>query len=335
MRLAIALLLGLEATAALAQEAPPARRELVQWDSVEALAFSPDGKLLHAGMESGRLCTWEVASGEAPLFGLDSLATCAHGGALLFVGHTGQDLVTASGDRTVCVVGKERRRLTTEAMPRAGAISPDGKTLALLARGDDGLQLLRLELPAGKELVATSLAASGPDRGAVAWSPDSELLAVAGAKEDDRGQLTLWSRRSGETRQVVLPGDDPIYLSAVAFTRDGRTVLVGDGAGVLRWLPLDGGAPLRAVEEPLGQFAARAHEPPRAIVALALSGDGALVATGSRQGVVRLLKASTGELVATLEDGPTGITSLAFSPDGRVLAAGTTRGSALLLAVPQ
>lgn len=335
MRLAIALLLGLGATAA-AQEAPPARRELVQWDSVEALAFSPDGKLLHAGMESGRLCTWEVASGEAPLFGLDSLATCAHGGALLFVGYAGQDLVTASGDCTVCLlVGTERRRLTTAALPRAGAISPDGKTLALLARGDDGLQLLRLELPAGKELVATSLAPSAPDRGGLAWSPDSELLAVAGATEGDRGQLTLWSRRSGETRQVVLPGDDPIYLSAVAFTRDGRTVLVGDGAGVLRWLPLDGGAPLRSVEEPLGQFAARAHEPPRAIVALALSGDGTLVATGSRQGVVRLLKASTGELVATLEDGPAGITSLAFSPDGRVLAAGTTRGSALLLAVPR
>src|SRR5204862_6536033 len=56
-------------------------------------------------------------------------------------------------------------------------------------------------------------------------------------------------------------------------------------------------------------------KPEQAIVALAVSPDGKLVASGTPFEIIRLWDAATGQLVRTLDD-PQGGIALAFAPDG-------------------
>jgi WD40 repeat protein len=63
------------------------------------------------------------------------------------------------------------------------------------------------------------------------------------------------------------------------------------------------------------------------VTAIAVSPDGAWIASGSEDATVKLWRASDGTLARTLADGAFQTTALAFSPTGSVLAAGCYDGS--------
>ena len=59
------------------------------------------------------------------------------------------------------------------------------------------------------------------------------------------------------------------------------------------------------------------------VLSVAFSPDGRTLASGSRNGKIRLWDTDTGEHKLTLEEHTDGVTCLAFSPDGRTLASGS------------
>jgi WD40 repeat protein/uncharacterized caspase-like protein len=162
----------------------------------------------------------------------------------------------------------------------------------------------------------------------IALSPDrkGEILATGG----DDGAIKLWDVEkvlAGEYTARALPTNSNDAVTALAFSRDGETLVSGSrDQSVRRWRVMSG--------DLIQTFSKDAHHPGHtvAIAAVALSPDGRQIASGGGgfggDGVVIVWNVASKEEQYRLEEQhplPTNdewISSLAFSPDGQILVAG-------------
>jgi WD40 repeat protein len=100
---------------------------------------------------------------------------------------------------------------------------------------------------------------------------------------------------------------------------------------VLAVLSLATAAAAARADEPHARIAAHGDR----IYAIALSPDGTLLASGSRDGSVRLWSFPSGAPRSTLLEGRSAVGALAFSPDSRVLAASDEAGAIHLWSLPE
>ncbi len=141
---------------------------------------------------------------------------------------------------------------------------------------------------------------------ALAMNHDASLLAVSGYRE-----VTLWDWRSGRLR--------------------GRIPRMPERVHDLAWLgsssrlAVAGGTPMRSGEVWLAD-AAKAEPGKKiltardSVLALAVSPDGSLLATGGCDNRIRMISLPDGKALWDIEPHADWIASLAFSPDGRHLA---------------
>lgn len=125
------------------------------------------------------------------------------------------------------------------------------------------------------------------------------------------GYVRVWDAETGECIHVTRNKGEDVWC--VASTPDGRA-FVSCGSECVRWWDTAGGECVRILE---------GH---KAVVdSVGFSPDGMLLASGSRDGEVRLWNAHTGAFIASLT-GHTDTVSLSFSPSG-VLATGSHDGT--------
>jgi non-specific serine/threonine protein kinase len=93
--------------------------------------------------------------------------------------------------------------------------------------------------------------------------------------------------------------------------------------GTVRLWAVEGGRPLATLQGHTG-----------AVVGVALSGDGALVASGGFDGTVRLWAAPSGQLLATLQGHTGAVVGVALSRDGEFVVSGSLDGTVRLWAAP-
>lgn len=199
-------------------------------------AFSPDGKRFAATDEEGDLRIWDVATrsyvaGDAPGDSKPLPSGLAWSGDRVVTWDEDGDVRVSDG-----ASGKDLRTFRTGADGTdGGAVSPDGKTLALAVDGG-GVRAWSLETgeeaeaPVGEEAeLATGLA----------WSPDGSCLAWG----DYEDRLCVWSLADKKARVTVpMRGAD----AAPAFSRDGKWLAAG--AGGYRITLIDAATGKRATE---------------------------------------------------------------------------------------
>jgi hypothetical protein len=139
----------------------------------------------------------------------------------------------------------------------------------------------------------------------VAFAPVGNLMA-AGADGGDKS-VRVWDAGTGkELYRLDVKGG----VSALAFSRDGRTLAAGGAEQAVRLLDA-------ATGEERGRLPEFAE-----LSSLVFTPDGETVIAGGRDGAVRLWDAASGEEVCRFEAPPGhAVNSLALSSDGRTLAA--------------
>lgn len=252
--------------------------QVLLWKS---LALSASGKLMAAASIMGAV--WDPSGSSFVVWDLENL----------------------SGPRNAKVDGRLQ----------SIAVSPDAKRLATGTREDDRDGKGRLLLAGYTQLWdVASLKQNAPDieysetTSSVAFSRDGSRF-VSGMITIDtdasgpegvayRGLLKMWNPETGKLLwKRVLP--DP-KLSAVAFSPDGKAVATGHQGILVKLYDASTGKRIRFFN--YKQEDTKAFGEESAILALAFSGDGTLLAAGNSIGHLHVWQTHTGKLMAHLSE---------------------------------
>jgi WD40 repeat protein len=289
-------------------------------DTVNSVAFSPDGTALATSDTAFSVRVWDTGTWEESATLIDEDSPVSVGTPSVAFDPDGTLLATGHESVRLWGVGtwEEVATILEDDWITSVAFSSDGTTLAT----SDPVGNVRFwNTSTGSETAAVE---GPPDYvTSMAFSPDGTTLASATAvdqagvfEDSDGGAVRLWDSRNGAEIAVLTSHDSS--FESVAFSPDGGLLAACDG-DVRLW---DTGTR----EEVTTLTAAEAT------ASLAFSPDGSTIATGHEDGTVRLRDTETWEETAVYpavaDHGR--VTSVAFSTDGTVAAAGHSDGTILL-----
>ncbi len=197
--------------------------------------------------------------------------------------------------------GKLEREIPLPAVPELVSFSADGTRVAIAMEGG---RISVVALPAGKEVVAFAL---GDEVTALAVSPDGELVAAGGM----RGEVAIWDARIGAEIVSLAPFDRDVGV--LVFAPDGETLAAASSAGTELYL-YDTGTGERVGKFPWNRWGVRC---------VAFSPDGALLAVGAGDGIVRVWDRTEHKLLRNLKGTPGPVASLSFT-DADLVVVGTS-----------
>ncbi len=239
----------------------------------------------------------------------------------------GSILATGGHDHSIClwdaVSGEQRRLLSGHTGEVTGlAFGPDGRWLVSVAEDPAAMQqapVIVWEVATGRPL--RKLAAPPSGGLCVAWSPDGRTAAVPGGP----GKIQLWDAVHGKlVRGLTAAKQGQSYLSAVAFSPDGRLLATGFTSAYPRpsrvaFWDVAGGTELWGVDGPARQVMLVAFCPTDRTVAIAPGTDMVNVWSLDERRTTRTLSVTRRPELLFQAD-PGSIKALAFAPDGQTLA---------------
>ena len=290
---------------------------------VDAIAFSPDGKLLASGStvnipKSKNTDTsvklWDVASGTLK----QTLADQKGEGFLRGVAFSpdGRLLVSCNAENTILwnvASGTMRTLSRYHDQVLSVAFSPDGKVLAFGSQDGWGkFGVVKLwDVASGVLRKTLTLSTGRPPLGfvgavPVAFSPDGRLLALSTGDN----MVKFWDMPTG-TLGRTLTGHTK-GVNSVTFSPDGKMLASASDDGTVKLWDVASGVVMQTLT---GDS--------QSVETLAFSPDGMLLASGSDDKTIKLWDVASGNLRQTLAGHGDIIFSVAFSPDGQILASGS------------
>jgi WD40 repeat protein len=276
-------------------------------DTVDAVAFSPDGTRIITGSRDRTARIWDATSGQH----LITLNSHSHAVVAVAFSPDGTRVLTGSADRTARIwdvhTGSELTTITGHnSSITAAAFSPDGTRIltsswdrtARIWDAQTGRHLITLTGHNLPFLPALSFAS-------VAFSPDGTRALTSWGKA-----TRIWDAHTG---QRLLSFTDRKSIAA-AFSPDGATVLTSSWDRTARIWDAHTGRHLTTFTNHTGA----AH-------AVAFSPDGTRVLTSDDR-IARICDVHTGRELSTFTGHTDHVMAVAFSPDGtRILTSSLDR----------
>ncbi|RKU06946.1 hypothetical protein C6501_17950 [Candidatus Poribacteria bacterium] len=234
-------------------------------DKVNAVAFSPDGKLLVSGGNDRALKLWDVQlkqniatlkhipSGVSPSQ-INSVAFSPDGEMFASAGYQSVKLWDVGNRREIAT-------LTHDDWVHAVVFSPDGQLLAAV----DGKRMKIWDVR--KRQIIKQLESDANWIGAIAFSPDSQIFVGAGSE----GIIKFWSVSNWK---VIREFKDVSSVSDLAFSPDGKS-LASAGHAVVVW-SVENGKRVTSFSEHTGWVMEAAFSPDGTAIASGGLKDGAL-----------------------------------------------------------
>jgi WD40 repeat protein len=282
-----------------------------------SVIFSPDGKtlaVLDLGAGDNQALYLRDAMSGTELHELRGHQDQIH---QVVFSQDGKMLISTGDDKTIrfwdVATGKESRKLDCPGPILKMAVSPNGRTLALVygkksefkdGQGSSTLwmaepDVLLWDVAAGKE--TRRLKGRAENRvGSLIFAPDSETLWTS-----DSQAVRSWNVRTGEPIGKPL---EAAFVSVMAFTADGKTLATGGGDQVIR---------IWDVKEGREKSVGGGHKGP--VSAVAVAPDGRTFATAGADATIRIWDRATGQERSQLVGQGKFLSALAFTPDGRGL----------------
>jgi WD40 repeat protein len=277
-------------------------------DLTGALAVSPDGRLVAAGLRNGGVALYEVSTGERRILAqqhafISSVSFSADGQLLASAASAAEKPVVYRVSSGEVIDVLDAPRAYNVAFGRSGRIlaaGADSDGLYLWDfTGDHAVPLPRLIHP-----------------GTYAWT----ISAPAGGRVaigDEAGSIALWDLTTGRPLQTYRDRGRTENVS-IALSDDGTLLASAGFNGTIVVHDLS--------EEPFSEYAAEVKD-------LRVSPDGTTVVAGLGDGTVRTWDPQ-GRTLATLPGNPDQVEAVAVRPDGAVLAAASRNVTLTLWDVP-
>jgi len=261
-------------------------------NTILAMAFSPDGKLLATGDASGMICLWQVADSK-PL-----LSWKGHIGWVYALSFSPDcQIASGSSDCTIKLwdVSNGKCCQTLQGHNhwiRSVAFSPDGYRLA----SSSGDQTVKLWDAHTGQCCQTLQGHTGWVY-SVAFSPNGQTL-VSGSGDKT---LRLWNVSTGQCLQIL--HGHTSWVHSVAFSPDSQSLASGsDDCTVKLW------------NVSTGQCYQTLQGHSSAVFCVAFSPDGHTLASGSEDKTIRLWDTYSGRCYQTLQGHTSWIWSVSFAP---------------------
>ncbi|KAF3886951.1 MULTISPECIES: nSTAND1 domain-containing NTPase [Nostocales] len=305
------------ATVATLQQAVYQTQEINRLQShaqqVNAVSFSPGGKLLASASDDSTIKIWSAEGKLISTFPAqqDRVTSIAFS-------PDGKFLASASTDRTIKIYSIDGKlveiltghsdivtsvsfspNVTTSLVSQSQKVKQRGDFIIASASRDKTVKLWRMN---GK-LIKTWNAHNGWVN-SVSFSPDGKFLVSGG--EDNI--VKLWNVADGQLMRTFSGHTDRV--TRVKFSPDGKTIASASGDRTINLWKLDG-----QLWQTLG--GQKGHTQP--VNGISFSPDGRIVASAAADGTIKLWSID-GTLLATIKGHDEQVRDVNFSPDGKILA---------------
>jgi WD40 repeat protein len=278
-------------------------------ETLYAVSFSPDGKLIATGSFDKTIKLWDLSGKEIRTYN----GPAGHQNLVLSLAFSrnGQMLASGSSDNTAKIwdvpVSSPLREFAFTAPVGAIALSPDGTKLA--GGGSDGS--IKIWNTADGKPMQTITGHAGAVNDLV-YSVNNQLLASAGADQT----LRFWNAGDGKPIASVLAHSAPVTGVAIHPNNTQAYSVGADGTLKFWQLPIAGSRTLPPFADAVTQIA----ETP----------NGAQILSASADKNVRIFNFADGQQVRQFAGAAGSVTSAAMAPNGALVAGGTADNRILI-----